>query len=316
MQKAHRSLSFFIRLMLISGLIATGLPGAAGAASCSEIDHTGPAVSITSPTSTGAYETTADTITLSGEAMENCGLQMIRWSVDGQAGVQLASGQTDDWGVWSWQAKDIELAEGLNRIVVAAEDAAGNLGETSIDVTYTHFVPPPPPAGETGQLSPKQAKFTFYFGGEGYEDLDRFSVVSYLKKQADEKFMMPFDQDVTVTVHVSGIGEQEPIFSQTIPAGSVAGTSKYRYTSYSGVRDLTLMNATSTSVYMYVFVDKWNFLPELRNDLSPEAYRAKIQEIDSFTITLEMGSDKTWQGSAPLKVSIFNDHKQELHYNR
>jgi hypothetical protein len=315
MQNALRSLGFFIRLMLISGLIATAVPASASAANCSGIDHTGPAVSITSPTSTGAYETTADTITLSGEAMENCGLQMIRWSVDGQAAV-LASGQTDDWGIWSWQAKDIELAEGLNRIVVMAEDAAGNLGETFIDVTCTHFVPPPPPAGETARLDPKQAKFTFHFGGTGFEDLDRLSVVGYLKKEADEDFMMPFDRDVTVTVHVSGIGEQEPIFSQTIPAGSVSGTAKYRYTSYSGIRDLTLMKATSTSVYMYVFVDKWNFLPELRNDLSPEAYLAKVQEIDSFTITLEIGSDKTWQGSAPLKVSAFNDHKQELHYNR
>ncbi|MBW1695565.1 MAG: hypothetical protein JRH18_00115 [Deltaproteobacteria bacterium] len=319
MKKTRRFLDYYLLLPLVTGLIVVAVAAPVNAADCSANDNTGPTVLITSPTSEGFYETAEDIITLSGDVFEDCGLQMIGWSVNEEVEVHIASGQTDDWLQWSWRAEDIPLTEGENHIVVTAEDAAGNLGQAFIDVTYNPPVqPPPPPAPpipETTPLDPKKAKFTFYFGGSSYEDLDRVSIVSYLRKEADAKFVMPFDQDVTVMIHVQGV--DEPIFTQTVPAGTISGTTKYRYTgSPPGIRELTFMKSTSTTVYMYLFVERCNFLPDVRDTLTAEAYQEYIKSIGSFTLTLLIGGDKAWQGSAPLQPGGYNLHKQEMVYNR
>ncbi len=316
MKSTFRSFGVYLWLTLIAGLVAI-VAAPADAENCSSTDATGPTVFITAPTSDSAYETAQSTITLSGDVLEDCGLKMVDWSVDQSEGIvsDIASGETDDWAGWSWRTGDITLEKGLNRIVVTAEDAAGNLGEAIIDVTYTPPVQPPlPPVGETAALDIKKVKFTFYFGGSYYEDLDRFSIVGYLQKEADEEFLMPFDQDVTAIIHVPGV--EEPIFSQTVPAGTISGTRKYRYTGTPGIRDLTLMQASSTTVYVYLFVYKWNFLPLIKANLTPEAYQTYVQNIGSFTFTLLIGPESAWQGSAPLHPRSYNAHKQEMTYNR
>lgn len=333
MKNARRSLRYNLWFTLFIGMIAVLAASPANAANCSTGDALPPQVQITPP---AENSTNQPSITLSGDAQENCGLQMIRWSNWGDADPTdplaevfawgYTSGNTpgnaDAWYEWAWQTESIPLTEGVNHIVVTAEDTAGNPGEAAIDVTYTpeSSDSTTPTIGDTTPLDPKKVKFTFYFGGTDYVDLDRGSIVAYLSKAADEEFVMPFDKDVTAIIQVPGDGDNEPpiqIFSQTIPAGTISGSSKYRYTgSPPGIRELTFMSATSTTVYAYLYLEGANFLPALRDSLTPEAYQAYIQSIDSFTLTLVIGGDKAWQGSAPLTKGSYGTHKQEMIYNR
>ena len=302
---------FLVMLLLGSGVYAQ---------ECSDSDVTAPQVLITNPSPDTPYETQQPSITLSGELDENCALQSVFWEVDGVAGSKV-SGSTSDWLGWLWEAANIPLKQGSQTITVVARDAAGNVGEAALEVVYTPPVQPPePPADSAKALEQKKTKLTFYFGGPDYDDLDRMSVVAYLTKDPEEVFYMPFDKDVTTKVEIPEPGNSSimrQIFVETIPAGTVSGTTKYRYVkSGGGIREIVFQTSTSTQLYFYLYIENTNFLPDLRASMTATAYQAYIQSIKSCTVSVQIGQDLLWRGEAPLTPGTYSEHKQELTYNR
>ncbi len=94
------------------------------------LDTTAPTISITSPSSSGAYQTSVATINLAGSASDNKAVSQVRWSNDkGGSGIAV--------GTATWTISGAALLEGTNTIKVTAVDAAGNQGSSSIAVTYT-----------------------------------------------------------------------------------------------------------------------------------------------------------------------------------
>ena len=87
-------------------------------------DTTLPTVSITSPAHLANL--TTKTVTVTGTASDNVGIQKVEVSLDGTTWV-LAAGTT------SWSAA-LDLAEGLNTIHVRVTDTSGNVATSSIQV--------------------------------------------------------------------------------------------------------------------------------------------------------------------------------------
>jgi pimeloyl-ACP methyl ester carboxylesterase len=95
----------------------------------SPTDVTPPSVSITSPTTSQRFDTTASAITLGGTASDNVGVTQVTWANDRGGGT--ASGTT------SWTASSISLQEGFNVLTVIALDASGNIGTATLIVNLT-----------------------------------------------------------------------------------------------------------------------------------------------------------------------------------
>jgi hypothetical protein len=111
-------------------------------------------------------------------------------------------------------------------------------------------------------------------------------------------------------------GEKLHLFTQTIPAGTVTSTGKYRYVhSGGGIYEFLLQSYTSTTVYMYVFVDRVNFLLDIKSSMTPNQYWQFVKSISSYSVTVQIG-DTAWVGSATLVPGTYTYHKQELVYNR
>jgi PKD repeat protein len=110
--------------------------------SWSPIDTEQPTVLITSPTSNAAYETHESSISLSGSASDNVGVNQVLWS-----NATAGSGGTAA-GTESWSVSSIALSEGNNSITVTANDAGDNQGSSIIIVTYVASIPDTtPPSG-------------------------------------------------------------------------------------------------------------------------------------------------------------------------
>jgi hypothetical protein len=92
-------------------------------------DRTLPIVTITSPTSSATYSTTASYVYLSGTSSDNVGVTRVSWT-NTVGGSGIAEGKT----IW---AVKIPLQWGANYITITARDAAGNLGLDLITVTRT-----------------------------------------------------------------------------------------------------------------------------------------------------------------------------------
>lgn len=97
-------------------------------------DGTAPLVTISSPTSSTAWSTTSNTMSLSGSASDNHQVSQVSWSND-RGGGGTASGTT------SWSASGILLKSGTNVFTVTALDGVGNIGTDSLTVTYTPTTP-------------------------------------------------------------------------------------------------------------------------------------------------------------------------------
>jgi hypothetical protein len=288
-------------------------------AAASPCDPEAPIVTITAPAlGGGSYVTDQTVVNLAGNVDDTIGVTNVSWS-NNRGGSGSTLGTITTWaGPWRWEANGIPLAEGDNIITVTARDAAGNIDTSTLTVTYNAPPPPPPPSTEK-VLDNRKVKFTFYFGGASYNSIDRVSDVGYLLKNSSETFVMPFNKDVTVTIKV-----QDPrnpstklqVFTQTIPAGTVTGSSKYRYvTSSKGINELTFEAATSTAVYMYLFVDKVDFLPSIKAIMTSAEFQAFVKSIKQATFTVQIGTT-AWNGNVPLSLGTYTDHKQELVYNR
>lgn len=108
-------------------------------------DGTRPAVSITSPTSSGSYTTSTPQVSISGVASDNVGVSLITWSSD-----RGPSGSAN--GTVSWSIASVPLQTGSNVMTVRAQDVAGNTDTSVLTVDYVAADTTPPIAVE--MLSP------------------------------------------------------------------------------------------------------------------------------------------------------------------
>lgn len=90
-------------------------------------DTTAPVVTITGPTSSSTYATTASTLSLGGTASDAVGVTQVSW-VNNRGGSGTATGTT------TWSA-GIALQSGSNLLTVTARDAAGNTSSDTLTVT-------------------------------------------------------------------------------------------------------------------------------------------------------------------------------------
>lgn len=95
-----------------------------------ELDTTDPIVAISSPSSSGSFTTTANSVSLAGTASDNVGVTSVTWSNAGTGSSGTCSGTT------TWSASSLSLVPGTNVITVTAHDTASNQGTASLTVTY------------------------------------------------------------------------------------------------------------------------------------------------------------------------------------
>lgn len=106
-------------------------------------DLENPTVSVTLPTMNAAITTTNGVLSVGGVATDDKGVSRITWSND-RGGGGVAQGTT------TWSITNLQLAVGVNRVIVTAEDANGNLGTDSLDITATFLDTTPPVVTITG----------------------------------------------------------------------------------------------------------------------------------------------------------------------
>lgn len=93
------------------------------------IDTTPPSISISSPTTAGAYTSTSANISLAGVASDNIGVTAVTWS-------NSLGGSGSAVGTSNWTAS-VSLKNGSNVITVFARDAAGNTKSAILTVSYS-----------------------------------------------------------------------------------------------------------------------------------------------------------------------------------
>lgn len=91
-------------------------------------DTSPPVIKITSPTSTGAYQTGAQATSLKGTVSASNGVALLTWSND-RGGSGLLAGAPE------WTIEGIALQPGLNQLTVTAYDNAGRTGSAKFAVT-------------------------------------------------------------------------------------------------------------------------------------------------------------------------------------
>jgi hypothetical protein len=89
-----------------------------------------PAITITAPSSSGTFTTTADTVEVSGTATDNVAVQTVSWSND-RGGSGVAPGTT------AWSIAALPLQPGVNVITVVATDTQGLSASATLSVMRT-----------------------------------------------------------------------------------------------------------------------------------------------------------------------------------
>lgn len=92
------------------------------------VDSTPPVVTITGPTSADTYATNTATITISGTATDDAGIQGVSWSSSRGGGGACV-------GTASWSAAGVPILPGANLITVTAVDSSGNSSADTLAVT-------------------------------------------------------------------------------------------------------------------------------------------------------------------------------------
>ena len=93
-----------------------------------------PAISITSPTSSGNYSTTSSVVNISGTASDSTGIQSIDWT-DNHGDKGTAANSSGDWS--SWAINDLNLQSGSNVVTVTATDTSGLTSSANITIDDT-----------------------------------------------------------------------------------------------------------------------------------------------------------------------------------
>src|SRR5581483_7224593 len=99
------------RLTVTAGDAAGNASSAVLTITYTPADTTAPAISITSPTSSGTYSTSSNSVALAGAASDNVGVTQVSWVTD-KGGSGTASGTT------SWSVASVPLQSGQNTITV------------------------------------------------------------------------------------------------------------------------------------------------------------------------------------------------------
>ena len=114
-------------------LSSKGWPGISGeqyrGALSPAADTSVPSITIISPTSNTAYVTTQSVVSLSGTASDDRGVTSVNWLND-------RGGNGTAIGTSNWSVATITLNAGNNLITVSAYDAAGNVANNTLTVTY------------------------------------------------------------------------------------------------------------------------------------------------------------------------------------
>ena len=110
-----------------------GIPDSEGSGGESGANDTSPRIQITSPTSENSYVSDAQTVTISGSADDDNGINSIVWA-NNRGGSGNATNDSGDWTLWS--VANIPLQEGENVITVTATDTGGQTATDTITVTY------------------------------------------------------------------------------------------------------------------------------------------------------------------------------------
>jgi hypothetical protein len=93
------------------------------------LDIKPPTVKITSPSSSGTYNSVRGTVNLGGSASDNIGIAEVGWSTSrGESGKCT--------GTAAWKATSIGVSPGETTITVTAIDGGGNSGSTTMKVMY------------------------------------------------------------------------------------------------------------------------------------------------------------------------------------
>ena len=103
-------------------------------------DTTSPVATITAPTTGTTFSTDITPLSLGGTASDNVGVTQVTWS-NNRGGSGTATGTT------AWSVSGIALQAGANVLTVTARDAAGNVGNATLTVTYTADTTPPTVTG-------------------------------------------------------------------------------------------------------------------------------------------------------------------------
>jgi Subtilase family/CARDB/Bacterial Ig domain len=93
------------------------------------LDVTPPTINITSPTTASTYMTASSSINLSGTASDNIGVTQVTWN-NNRGGNGAANGTN------AWTVNGVGLQTGTNVITVTAHDAAGNIGQATLNTIY------------------------------------------------------------------------------------------------------------------------------------------------------------------------------------
>ena len=98
-------------------------------------DTTAPVVTITTPTSSDTYSTSAATINIGGTASDSSGVSRVTWA-NSRGGSGLADGAA------TWSVSGIALYSGTNILTVTAYDSANNSSTDILTVTCTDVTAP------------------------------------------------------------------------------------------------------------------------------------------------------------------------------
>jgi len=109
-------------------------------------DTTPPSVAITAPVSSATYATNSPQLKMAGTASDSIGVTAVSWSSN-------RGGSGTGTGTTAWGVDSIPLASGENVITISASDAAGNVGTSTLTVTYS----PDPLAPTISITSPTSA---------------------------------------------------------------------------------------------------------------------------------------------------------------
>ena len=223
-------------------------------------DTTAPTIVIISPTNAATYETDNSSIDISGSASDNIGLSEVRWATaNGGSGIATGTG--------NWSVSGIALLKGENIITVEALDTTGNVGTSSLVVTYPNPTTPPTvsitsPANDASFSSGESISFAGSASDTEDGDLTTSLVwISDLDGQIGtggsfSKTLIDGTHTITagvtdsrnnvgsegITITVVGVDSGGGIISLSVVSSKIKG-DKYAHLTWSGA------NSTSVDVY-------------------------------------------------------------------
>ena len=211
--------SFFITFLLLAS-------GGEASAAPSWFSRTGSVV-ISAPVTDPSYATTVGSVSLAGTASSTVGVAWVMWRSDrGGSGVAT--------GTRSWSAPNIQLASGVNNIVVTAYDFFGRSRQDSVSVTYTSPTDTTAPTapGSLGATAASSTQINLSWDAAS----DSVGVTGYVIERCEGASCASFTQIATAT---------GTTFSNTDLVGGT--TYRYRVRARDVANNLSAYSPTATA---------------------------------------------------------------------